>query len=151
MSTLNMSCESFKPASFGIYLAETGELVLSQQHIDAYDGAGHVLVLNEQGITRWNSFQHYTGIPKLDECLYNKEFILKIDGQDAGRGKFYSAVSSAGYAGLALLDVLFPLDAAHNKLQLISGYPDFSLGTEYAGLGSALENVFQRLGLLKKT
>ena len=50
---------------FGIYLADTGELVLSEQHIKAYHRNVHLTVseeedthaieLNQAGIEKWNS------------------------------------------------------------------------------------------------
>jgi len=136
--------------SFGLYLADTDELVLSEQHIAAYRPDESAFILNEEGITRWNSFHTYTGIPKLGESLYQRDFIIKIEGEELCRGKFYSLASSASYAGLAIIDSLLPMDTdIHNKLWLISDYPGMSLGETYDSIKAELAAVFESLGLLE--
>ena len=83
-------CADNNPANFGIYLAETSELILSDGHIAAYDAAEHHLELNAKGIDKWNSYRTYsgTGVPLLNENIYQKEFIIKVDNQEICRGTF---------------------------------------------------------------
>ncbi len=128
--------------SFEIRLADSGELVLSREHIRTYDTAGHAIELNESGIEKWNSFQNYTAEPKLTQSLYLQDFVLKIDGVEVARGIFYSGLSSTSYQGLALVEVLGRLDSEHAKLQFITEYPGLYFGEEYNGLSSKLAEVF---------
>jgi hypothetical protein len=142
-----LSCNTKQEPFFGIYLADTGELVLSQEHIKAYYGAEHAFELNEKGMSKWNSYHTYTDTPKLSQTLYQRDFILKLEGEEICRGKFYSLASSASYSGIAIIDSLFKADNEHNKLWLISDYPSWSLGTEYSNISSELARVFGKLGL----
>lgn len=116
---------------FGIYLVDSGELVLSEQHIKAYrrgmhfyvdDTETHVIELNEEGISRWNSFMTYESIPKLTDSLCYRDFVLKIEGEEIYRGQFYSMASSTGYGGVVILDALFKLDNDNNCLWISYGY-----------------------------
>lgn len=133
----------------GIYLADTGEQVLSQDDIKAYYDNSHSIELNAQGIAKWNSFHTYTDIPKLDQSLFNREFIIKSNGKEICRGKFYSVASSATYAGIAIIDVLFPLDSEHDQIWIISNYPNNTLGQEYSNVRAELSRVFGELNLLR--
>jgi hypothetical protein len=141
------ACNINRPVDFGIYLADTGELVLSQEHIKAYYGAEHAFELNEKGMSKWNSYHTYTDIPKLSQTLYQRDFILKLEGEEICRGKFYSLASSASYSGIAIIDSLFKADNEYNKIWLISDYPGWSLGMEYSNVSSELARVFEKLGL----
>ena len=88
-------CSKKTSGDFGIYLVDSGELVLSDQYIKAYYQRDHTIQLNEKGIERWNYFQTYTGIPKLDNTLYGRDFMVRLKGEEIYTGKFYSRVSSA--------------------------------------------------------
>jgi hypothetical protein len=133
----------------GIYLADTGELVLSQDDIKAYYGNSHSIELNAQGIAKWNSFHTYAGVPKLAQSLFNREFIIKSNGKEICRGKFYSLASSATYSGIAIIDALLPLDGEHDQIWIISDYPNNTLGTQYDNVSLALVTVFGELNLLR--
>ena len=74
------ACNNDEPG-FGIYLVESDELVISDQHIEAYYWDSHAIELNEEGIEKWNSCITYTGIPKLQDTLYQYEFVLKLKGK----------------------------------------------------------------------
>jgi hypothetical protein len=143
------ACNTNHQVSFGIYLADTGDLVLSQEHIKAYYGIDHSMELNEKGIARWNSYHTYTDIPKLKESLYQKDFIIKTNDREICRGKFYSMLSSASYSGIAIIDAVMPLDNEHNKIWVISDYPNSTLGVEYDDISSELASVFEELNLLR--
>jgi hypothetical protein len=117
---------------FGIYLADSRELVLSERHIKAYRRGFHLTVaeedthaieLNEEGIEKWNSYMTYETIPKLKDTLYKRDFVLKIEGEEIYRGKFYSMLSSSTYDGIAIIDALFELDDDRNEIWICSGYP----------------------------
>jgi hypothetical protein len=110
---------------FGIYLVETGELVLSDQHIEGYYWDSHAIELNAEGIEKWNSYMTYGGEPKLQYTLYGEDFVLKVKGEEIYRGKFYSMVSSASYYGIVILEILFKLDESKNTIIIQYGFPRY--------------------------
>jgi len=118
----SLACDTTDKTKFGIYLVDGGELVLSERHIEKYYWDNHTIELNEAGIEQWNSFITYAGIPKLAGTLHNSDFVLRIEGQEIYRGKFYSNVSSASYPGVVILDSLFKLDENRNTIEIDYGY-----------------------------
>lgn len=108
---------------FGIFLVDSGELVLSEQHIKIYHKDTHEIELNEDGIEKWNSYMTYTTIPRLAEGLFGEDFFITIKGTEIYRGKFYSMVSSTSYPGVVILDTLFKLDSKNNVIRIDFGYP----------------------------
>jgi hypothetical protein len=135
--------------NIGIYLADTGERILSQDDIKAYWSNSHSIELNFGGIIRWNSYIDMTGIPKLAQSLFSREFIIKLNDTEICRGEFYSVASSSTFKGIAIIDALFPLDSAHDQLWIISDYPGMTLGPDYAGVASDLEVAFAEMNLLR--
>ena len=122
---------SNKPSTstFGIYLAETGDLLLSDEDMAAYVRATHKIELNASGIKKWNSYIAYNNsydppIPTLSGGLYQKEFAVRIDDTEYYRGKFWSIVSSASCSGVVILDVAMPLrqhPQQHSDPERLSG------------------------------
>lgn len=113
--------------SFGIYLNQDESLILSDRDIEAYIKSDHKIVLNKQGITKWNSYIKYDSIqtppiPILSEKLYQKEFSVKLDSDIIYTGKFWSSASSLGYNGIVIFDVLFVCDSLHNWISIQNGY-----------------------------
>jgi hypothetical protein len=106
-------------STFGIYLVDTGELVLSDQDMAAYVRATHEIKLNESGIAKWNSQIQCSRLPG---GLYQKDFAVRIDGKEIYRGTFWSGYSSQSHAGV-VLDIAFRLDSTHNTIQIRYGYP----------------------------
>jgi hypothetical protein len=106
-------------STFGIYLADTGELVLSDQDMAAYVRATHEIKLNDSGIAKWNSQIHCSYLPG---GLYQKDFTVRIDGKEIYRGTFWSGYSSQSHDGV-VLDIAFRLDSTHNTIQIQYGYP----------------------------
>lgn len=143
------SCNVGQKEGFGIYLADSGELVLSEGDIKAFNKADNTFELNENGIKRWNSYLNYRTIPKLEDSLFSRDFVMKIEGQEICRGKFWSSASSASYSGVVILDALFKLDSSHNILQIESGYPGSYMGSLDAKISSELISFFERHNLLK--
>ncbi len=115
-------CGLLKEDRFAIILADTGEILLTESDIAAYHSDG-TIDLSRKGIEKWNSYHTYPDIPKLAETLYQKEFIIKIDGEEICRGKFWSMVSSASVNGIVILDSLFKLDSENRSIQIQSAYP----------------------------
>jgi hypothetical protein len=94
--------------TFSITLAESGEVILSDQHIAAYDWNRHSLVLTDEGLRRWQSFVPYNDafdppIPLISE-LFGKEFVLTIGGSEMYRGRFWTMLSSLLVSGVKIYD-----------------------------------------------
>jgi hypothetical protein len=112
---------------FALVRMDTGDIVLSDRDLAGYDAGRHALVLNDEGIRRWNSTIHFDRsfdppIPKLGG-LYQKEFSFRIEGEEIYRGRFWSMASSLGITGVVVLDVLFPLDREHDRLFFVPAFP----------------------------
>jgi hypothetical protein len=137
----------------GIYLVDTGELVLSDQDMAAYLRDTHEIVLNESGIEKWNLYVIWGssgGFPVPGTGgLYQKEFALRIDNREIYRGHFWSALSSMSCEGIVILDALLPCDGVHSTIQIENGYPGPSPGTEDPRDNAELLNFFAARGLLQ--
>jgi hypothetical protein len=145
---VSTSCSTGQKEGFAIYLADSGELLLSENEIAAYHGDNSTLELNENGIKKWNSHLTSQDIPKLEDSLYSRDFILKIEGREICRGKFWSNVSSASYSGVVILDSLFKLDSGRNILWIRSDYPGRSEVLNPA-ISSELNRFFEKNNRLK--
>jgi hypothetical protein len=117
------ACNVENEPGFGIYLADSGELALSEEHIEAYYRDTHTIELNETGIAKWNSYMTDTSTPRLSGSLFGKEFIVKSKGVEIYRGKFYSGASSMSYDGYVILESLFKMDKDHHSISIEYGYP----------------------------
>ena len=129
LSILFLGCSSDKHdyESFSINLVQDGTVILSDEHIDAYIRSQHKILLNEQGITRWNSWIKYDSnqsppIPVLSGGLYQKDFSVKLDDDIMYDGKFWSMVSSLSYNGIVILDAIIACDSVHNWITIENGY-----------------------------
>ena len=136
MMPLSVSCALAENAStnespgFGIYLADTGELVISELDMVAYHtgpyflnaGTDQSIELNRAGIERWNSFVPQHPGPKLAESLYRREFIVKIKDKEIYRGRFWSMFSSASVEGPVIIECMMKLDSTHNRIGIFGGY-----------------------------
>jgi hypothetical protein len=142
----SIACSLLKEGNFAIVLTGTGETVLTELDVAAYHTDG-TLDLNQRGIENWNSHRSVQDPPKLADSLYNKEFIIKIDGKEVCRGKFWSNVSSASVDGFVILDSLFKLDDNNHSIQIQSTYP--GRGPLPDPLGSELAAFFGNHHLLK--
>ena len=147
----SLACVGNDKAEFGIYLADSGELVLSEEHIKAYYPDAHTIELNEEGIEKWNSYMTYPTIPRLDKCLFSRDFVLRIKGEDIYEGKFYSMVSSIGDPGIVIMDALFKLDSTYNTIWIKTCYPgSFSENQDDPRNDPRIINFFEKKGLLKE-
>jgi len=115
---------------FGIFLVDSGELVLSEQHIKVYHKDTHEIELNEDGIEKWNSYMTYTTIPRLAETLCGEDFLIMVEGTEAYRGRFSSYVVSTIPPGVTIVDTLFKLDSEHNTIRIRIEYPPFPPGED---------------------
>lgn len=140
-----VGCSLLNEDNFAIVLADTGQTVLTERDVAAYHIDG-TLELNAGGIKKWNSHLYYPDIPKLADTLYQQDFIIKIDGKEVCRGKFWSAASSATIDGIIILDSLFKLEDNHNSIQLRAAYPFGGLLPD--SIASQLERFFDNRHLL---
>lgn len=136
------------PEGFAIYLADSGEMLLSENDITDYDSDNNILELNENGINKWNSHIRYAGTPKLADTLFQRDFVLKIEGQEICRGKFWSNLSSGMYPGVVILDAWSKLEKSNNILWIQSSYPG-SRGVLDPAIVLKLEDFFKKHNLLK--
>jgi hypothetical protein len=116
------------PSTFGIYLVETGELLFSDQDMEAYVRATHTIEFHASGIDKWNSYLASCIVSdpptrSLRKGLYEKEFAVRIDDKEYYRGKFWSAVSSVSCAGVVILDAALPCNDIRNSIHIDYGYP----------------------------
>ena len=143
------SCDDSEE-SFWIFLAETDELVLSDEHIEAYYNETHEIELNQKGIEKWNSYMTYESIPQLAQTLYTKKFVVKVGNEEVYRGTFWSMASSAIPEGIIISETLFKLDATHNTIQLQLGFIESQGGDNEDPRNNAkVLNFFEERGLLK--
>ena len=121
LTSLLLSCDG--GVGFGILLVDSGELVLSEQHIKVYHKNTHEIELNEKGIEKWNSYITYETIPRLAEGLFAEDFLVMVEGIEAYRGHFSSMAVSSIPPGVTILDTLFRLDSKNNTIRIEVGYP----------------------------
>jgi len=113
-------------ASFQIILQETGEVVLDDTHFDYYEikNNDHVLHLNESGSKHLENF--VTMDTRVNpstpfRTLYLKMFSVKLNGTELYSGKFFSLMSSQGYNGVVIMDVV--VINSTKTLTITLGYP----------------------------
>ena len=140
-----LSCQN-GPDSFGLYLADTGEILFSGEDVAVYHSGYGTLELKDAGMQKWNSYFNYESVPQSSRGLFNKEFILKIDGDEVCRGKIWSNLSSQSYSGVAILDGMIKLNNAYNSVWIRSSYP----GNDPPGdkISSEISRYFERHGKL---
>ncbi|MFA5054720.1 MAG: hypothetical protein WC562_00900 [Dehalococcoidia bacterium] len=119
--------ETNEESRFGVYLVDTGGLILSEHHIESYNSSSHEIELNAAGIEQWNSFvkSHDPGDWHASDiwCLHQKEFSVKMDGEEIYTGQFWSPLSSLMYEGVVIM--YFPkLYDEFNTLWINSFQPD---------------------------
>ena len=106
------SCDADRSAEvgFSISMSDTGDIVLTDEHIATYVWEEHRILLTPKGVERWESFIPYDKsqeppIPKLGG-LTQKEFVVTLDGVEMYRGHFWSMTSSQLGPGVLLYDTL---------------------------------------------
>ena len=112
------ACNSVEKPGFGIYLADSGELIFSDEHIGAYYWDSHTIELNNKGLEKWNSYIDDVDIPRLDTKFYKEGFVVKIKGEEIYRGQFTSIVSSAFPQGVVITDASVILKEKRNIITI---------------------------------
>jgi hypothetical protein len=123
-------------SDFGIYLKDTGELVISGEHIEAYHiyyddhrmmtgsdfreemgDSVHTIELNPEGIEQWNSFRKFDG-KLLAASLYHKDFVVKLSGKKMYEGVFSSMASSCIYDGVVIMESIIGMNEEDNRFHI---------------------------------
>ena len=146
LTSLLLSCDG--GVGFGIFLVDSGELVLSEQHIKKYCKDTHEIELNEEGIEKWNSYMTYEAIPRLDKSLlFEEDFLVTIEGTEAYRGHFSSIAVSVIPPGVTIVDTLFKLESEHNTIKIDIGFPYFVNGDDPRN-NQDIFDFFEKRGML---
>jgi hypothetical protein len=138
---------------FGIFLADGNRMLISDKHIKAYKGRTHEIELNAEGIKKWKSSTEYNETGNLSESalwgLHQKVFVIKIDGNEIYRGKFWAGFSSATYSGITIIN--YELVPTTGILKVSNGYPGPIESNEKSSIDSPeIVKHFRNIGLLKE-
>ena len=145
LSLLLSGCSLEPGSELGIYLTDTGELVLCESDISSFDSEHMFLELNKNGIKRWNSFAP-TGIaPKLADTLHARDFVFKLEGEELFEGKFWSLASSQMHVGPVIEGSLFEMNEAGNRLFIKYGCPP-TMADDPGMLETVKEKLIQHFG-----
>ena len=143
------SCAKKTSGDFGIYLVDSGELVLSDKDILTYRQDTHTFALTKQGIERWNSFFPNSGRSLSDDKLNSKSFVVKLDGQEMYRGTFSSFLSSYLYPGVSILTMPLTYDSFNEISIEYHDLSDDSSVTTDPRNNPEIISYFEKCGLLK--
>jgi len=94
---------------FGIYLLESGELVISDLEIVSYNKTSHEIKLTDAGVEK---------IEGLQMPLNGAGFVIKVEGEEIYCGAFWSPISSLPYHGV-VIEIL----VINNSVKIDAGYP----------------------------
>ncbi|MEM2103963.1 MAG: hypothetical protein QW717_03630 [Candidatus Bathyarchaeia archaeon] len=121
---------------FGIYLAWSNELVISDEDIVSYNRTSHEIRLTVGGVEKIKALKvPVTGIP----------FVIKINGREIYAGSFWTSFSSLSYSGI----VIDTLKIQNYTIKIEKGYPSsaFFKGVDPRN-NSEIFNYFQEKGKL---
>ena len=110
LSALSCDKEQSGETGFAIILIESGELILTDEHISEYIWDEHRIRLRPKGIERWESFVEFDRsqdppVRKLGG-LTNKEFVVTLNEDEMYRGHFSSMASSLMNPGVLIYDTM---------------------------------------------
>ena len=101
--------EVARVGGFGIYLKESGELVISDLDIIYYNKTSHEIKLTDAGVAKIEGLQ----VP-----LNGTGFVVKVEGRGIYRGAFWSPLSSIPYHGVVIETLV-----NENLVKVEAGYP----------------------------
>jgi hypothetical protein len=142
---IGLSCAAAQPGNFGIYLSDSGELVLSGDHIKTYHSDLQEFELNQQGIDKWNSYLDYESTPKLKDSLFGRDFIIKIGGEEICSGTFWSGICSSLPDGIIISESMLRMDAGHTTIRITAGVlASDNIKSEMKSINEQLADYFGR-------
>ena len=94
---------------FGIYLLESGELVISDIEIVSCNKTSHEIKLTDAGVAEMEGIH----VP-----LNGTDFVIKVEGEEIYRGAFWSPISSIPYHGTVIETLV-----TDNTVKIQAGYP----------------------------
>ena len=104
---------NYQRGKYSIYLAETGQLIISDEDIKYYSQQFHEIKLTPDGVSKIKALKVPTsGLP----------FKVKIGDEVVYTGAFWTALSSQSYSGI----VINVLDIRDDIIKLEKGYPSDS-------------------------
>ncbi len=117
-----LEMETQPVSRFAVYFADSNQVVFSDEDIESYDPKHFSFILTKVGAEKVKSYQASSS---MNGGLYQKSFVVKLNGEDMYRGKFWTRVSSMSEKGIVMLDVL-SVDADSRTLWFSLGYPESS-------------------------
>ena len=124
-----------KRPGFVISLVETGEVVLSDEHIASYELESHCIFLSKVGVDHWASFGNAL---RGTHRLAKEKFLITVDGTEMYQGYFWSSLSSQMMSG-----VIIYVEAILDRLCVV--YHNFDPRAQ-----PLIQSHFRRLGSLKE-
>jgi hypothetical protein len=123
---------------FGLYLIDNGELIISDRDILSYNKTIHEIKLTEGGVERFKGLD-----------LYQRNFVIKLNGVEMYEGAFWSYLSSRIYEGTVILDVNLIQEGVSDSIIIEPWYPPgLYKGSEDPRLNIEIFNYFQKIGKL---
>jgi hypothetical protein len=123
---------------FGLYLIENDELIISDRDILSYNKTIHEIKLTEGGVERFKGLD-----------LYQRNFVIKLNGVEMYEGAFWSYLSSRIYEGTIILDVNLIQEGVSDSIIIEPWYPPgLYKGSEDPRLNIEIFNYFQKIGKL---
>lgn len=119
---------------FGIYLLESGELVISDTEIISYNKTSHEIKLTDIGVAKIEGLQ----VP-----VNGVGFAMKVDGEEIYRGAFWSPISSLPYHGVVIETLV-----TDNSVKIGAGYPSSQFQGEDPRDNPKLFEYLNRVGKL---
>ncbi len=121
---------------FGIYLSDSGELVISDGDVISYNGSSHEIRLTEAGTQKIEELS--MGVP-----LNGTRFVIRIKGEDVYDGWFWSPISSLPCSGIVIETLV-----RNNTIQIEAGYPSSYFQGEDPRSNPEVFSYFQSIGKL---
>lgn len=107
-----INISSILEPDFSIYLAETGDIIVSGGDVISYDDITHTFKLSDKAIKRLENLNGTQGLGN----LYQKDFVVKLYDKELYRGKFWSVLSSLSPSGIFMSDPTF--DHINNEIRI---------------------------------
>ncbi len=110
---------SDQDAKFAVYLAESNQMIFSDEDIESYDATTYTFTFTKDGAEKMKSYQSSL---RIDTGLYQKSFIAKLGDEEIYSGKFWTGLSSLSESGIVMTDVVM-VGPNYNTLTVASSYP----------------------------